>query len=473
MKTTNAWTANDHQALLERALPKQAAELRAAREAAEMAERLSRNPSTYSLEDAKRDLRVATDILAAKRAGEQVCVWEYTYKTESEIRARINLLIGEVEDKTVMLSELATLASETRARKLAPAIARRVAAQAAWHAAVDTMPSQQAVARKRSIRAKLAEVKDDLAGRKPGYVLGLLAGKNANKLAEKAKRAATRAHRAHEDALRPVFNAFAEAYHRCNFRGAKETGWVDRATGHVIRISLTTPEGWYAKPRTAQERPAPSASSDSDVVWDSRKTRSGTLSTHTFVLRPSWVEDVASHRFDVVDGCLTIDAGKRWAEDRAEVYTATWVRQGRGTSLVTESGVILRLDSQSPWVHGESFEAALRTAKRRASAERTERERSAQQRTRDAAIAAGNWAAVWPGVDLDVVMVTLDHSVAVGNCRTGSKAWVAAHMPERIDAESVSAAEVLAAAAEDHTSTRRMAVAAVHRAVLKSRKQAA
>lgn len=337
--------------------------------------------------------------------------------------------------------------------------------RAAWVDA--TLPSHAACARKRSSREKGKLVVDELASREPGWILVEQAKRRATREAVAWAKTSARYFRKHN----PTRDAFLAAYEQAGFRQAKVSAWVD-GTGHDTTVNLCDePTMTVGKRHDAR----PTALSSAETVWAGNgKCRSGVASKHDFWIRTSWVQDVLKNDLTLIDGCLTLDA-KEVPEARRygyEAHLATWVRQGRGTSLVVECGAIVRLSPASPWVHGTTVGSALSTARRRASSEALATVRADRQAARDAAIARADWSTVWPRVDLATVQVCLRDSLAVGNCESGSRAWVAKWMPDW-EGDCAPASAVLAAASQDDTSTRRLAVAAVHRAVLRSRKQAA
>jgi hypothetical protein len=334
--------------------------------------------------------------------------------------------------------QLAEMAGELNA----PVALRRTRAiAAALHAAAASLPSHQAMARRRATRARLASVVDPLASREAGWVLARQAERRAERVEAAARRRRDRA----ASALLPYYRA-------AGFREAVESSWVDRDTGHCVAVFVGEP----------------SCETEAETVWHSKKTRSGTLSTHRITVPATWARRVASRGIALVDGCLTLDAKaipRRKRGELAEAYEAMWCRQGRGTSLVEERGVIGRLSPAHPWVHGQTVAQVARTSRRRGAAHADEQRAEARR----AAIERGDWAAAWPGVDLDGVEVSWADSARAGNCETGSRGWVARHLPEYADADAAPATAVLRAAQQDRTETRRMAVAAVHRAVVRSR----
>jgi len=312
------------------------------------------------------------------------------------------------------------------------------------------LPSHSQMARVRAARLRnLQSRTDPLENRKSGWVLAKQEAKRAALI--KAKQSAER---------KSLAKAFMPYYNRADFRQAVASRWVDDA-GHSTSVYVAE-----------HHDRAPGVHSVANVVWDNKgKGRSGTASAHQFWLARNWPKRVAAKGIALIDGLLTLDAAPIKSKlpcATVEAYEAKWCGQSRGTYLYEGAGVILRLSPNDPWVHGPTIEGAYRVAKRRASDRRVNR-----QVMRDQAIESGDWSSVWPDLDLDAIQVCIKDSLSVGNCKPGTYAWVARHLPEYVDVDCAPATVVLAAAAKDNTSTRRLAVAAVHRAVLRSRKAAA
>lgn len=219
-----------------------------------------------------------------------------------------------------------------------------------------------------------------------------------------------------------------------------------------------------------------------DRVWSANGKWSGMdLNIHVRI-HTSFHREVVRRGCLVVDGLVTV-AAKPITDpalpEGAEALAATWLRQCRGLAFESQRGVMLRLTSGQPWVHGQDIASALRTAKRRAipaeelaeTASRRAQRLAERVAARDAAISEGRWAEVWPNADFDNIEVCISDSIRAGNCPEGTEEWVARWMPPEYEGkEKASARAVLEAASRDRTTTRRLAVAAVHRAILRSRK---
>ena len=221
--------------------------------------------------------------------------------------------------------------------------------------------------------------------------------------------------------LDPVREAALAAYESCSFRGCCSR-WVEKGE-HETRVVIDRRAG---------------AECDTKRVWSGNGKWSGLASSHKITIRASWRKNVESRGIAVVDGLLTLDA--RPAEDDLplrsgeEVLAATWVRQGRGTSLVGERGYLYRVtvpdqsgngnDLRSTWLHAPSLRAARAQASRRSDYTPTPSERtaavvrSARKRGEISRRAA------------------LRISKSCGLCRTGTLAWIETHFPGR-DAVSV------------------------------------
>lgn len=125
---------------------------------------------------------------------------------------------------------------------------------------------------------------------------------------------------------------------RANYRVAKQ--------GHDDRVKITT-----GTPHAASD-----TSADRSVYKGSFKGWAATISEHTYHVRETWLQDVHARGLATVDGLLVLDAQPVESSDGHEVYTAIVVEQGRGTSLNTVHGYIVR--------HGGevAFRATLRAA---------------------------------------------------------------------------------------------------------------
>lgn len=327
------------------------------------------------------------------------------------------------------------------------------------------LPHENLVRQAPDLRARLARVKRMLAPGSWGYgcvlvrarqehpgvpLARLLAdARRANSLRafsrelrkDLARREETRRERV-ASALAPVVLA---AWAQCGYRSPSER-WCDRA-GETVTIRV----GDRAR-----------VSSDSSRVWHSKKSfRGGTASEHILVVPESWNRDVANRTLAVVDGMLTLSAsplGAR-AERRlgAHVYVATWVEQSTGLTVRAREGYLAAAQTGDGLVavHGATSLGALRTlearirpdelaARRRAKTERAKARQAAQAPFRALRAALRAEPAAAPLLALLPVCaaiaagaleaeITLADSTpqTSGNCVSGTRDWVARHLPGR------------------------------------------
>lgn len=100
-----------------------------------------------------------------------------------------------------------------------------------------------------------------------------------------------------------------------------------------------------------------------DVYGGSFKGWSCRIQDTTITIPFSWVNRVQKRGLTFVDGLFTLDAAPVLAEG-CELYAATWLEQGRGTSLTARSGYIARIGDCS--YHAESAQKAVAGIKRKA-----------------------------------------------------------------------------------------------------------
>jgi hypothetical protein len=137
-------------------------------------------------------------------------------------------------------------------------------------------------------------------------------------------------------------------------------------------------------------------------------------------------------------------------------WTAAWCRQGKGTSLVTERGVIARL------ADGSTVHARDLTHARKLAAARVRAIRPGDGAQRAAGIDR------WTAAELAVEIRAAD-SIRAGNCPSGTADWIARHFAGR-DVATVGDVLRSAFATSDRV---RFAVAACLAAVRAARRAAA
>jgi hypothetical protein len=132
------------------------------------------------------------------------------------------------------------------------------------------------------------------------------------------------------------------AYDRADYRTAKHD--------HSFSIEIGVPSG--ASSDSGQARPSsvglPNAYTGFHVA----------TSSHALRVAPHWLATVKGRGLGTLDGLLTLECA---AEPDQSVgpyaYSAVWVRQGRGTSLITERGWLVQRADGS-WTHAGTVRAA-------------------------------------------------------------------------------------------------------------------
>lgn len=145
-------------------------------------------------------------------------------------------------------------------------------------------------------------------------------------------------------------------------------------------------------------------------------------SSHQLTVSPTWRRDVHDAGLAVVDGMLTL--GARPASGLPDAWEATWARQSKGTSLVTERGVIVLHEGRL--THARSLEHARKlrsTADLQIARAEKERRKAEEVTRRRAGLEA------WTERELET-RLTLDVSVQAGNCESGTLDWAHRHLPD-------------------------------------------
>lgn len=303
------------------------------------------------------------------------------------------------------------IACERLGAELAPAIARNIRGYV--YSAVSIEPAR-ILATLREQRAAASHVAEPapLAQRLEAYrahhavAARFASGVGARDVAERAVA------RLSADVLASgVMCAVREAYLECAFRRANGA-WAGGNHTVVVRLG------------------EPNALSSTDRVWSSNGKWSGLDSSHTVVVRATWRADVEARGLAVVSGMLTLGADELPCRSGEDAYAATWVRQGAGTALVVERGVLYRRDG-GEWVHGATLAGARATAARRAvpapeaaarqsaqAAARASRFRAALETV--AALCCADFLAAYGSETITLTRATAE---AAGNCYSGSLAW--------------------------------------------------
>lgn len=159
---------------------------------------------------------------------------------------------------------------------------------------------------------------------------------------------------------------------------------------------------------------------------------------YTICVSLDWILSVQSRGLEKIDGLYTLSAAPLLcATSGVELYSATWLRTGRGTELVTESGVIARHPASGTTYHAGSALEAERGMKRKLTAQaipqRVRDERRAQQveRKRAQLEKLAHQIARQDLSEIGHVTVTLSDSHRAGNCAPGTIAFRDQFLPGR------------------------------------------
>lgn len=191
---------------------------------------------------------------------------------------------------------------------------------------------------------------------------------------------------------------------------------VRSAVSYVARMSLDLSVSGSLRLKVSLTRdPArvgASSSTSRGEQYSRRCTYSKTDLDATFVVPHAWLSRVKRRNLDEVDGLLTLDAQALDSrEPGIEVFQATWVRQGRGKSLVVEHGVIARGHGEA--FHGKTYASALQGLRRKLSFSGL----SAEERTERAVASFVNrWGK-------DQREATIGDAQEIGACDYGIQSW--------------------------------------------------
>jgi len=160
---------------------------------------------------------------------------------------------------------------------------------------------------------------------------------------------------------------------RRHYRTMRRTRWCE---GSTIRVVAN------ADPGTRHE---------SRRWWDKGDKYPTTSSYIRANVAPDWLRSVQPWRLAVVDGLVTTHAVLDSTQGDISVYRASWLRQGRGVSLISESGAIARHAATGMTYHGRTPSVALAGLRRKmreqglSPDDRRERDAAAAERARERA----------------------------------------------------------------------------------------
>ena len=195
--------------------------------------------------------------------------------------------------------------------------------------------------------------------------------------------------------------------------------------------------------------------------WSSNKKWSGNSVAHRVNVPPTWLQRVAYRKLACLDGLVTLDAKVDSRHEDCVVYAATWIRQGKGLALRTESGWVAT-DGKSHHYHSTSSAKAAATGVRRklADAEKSPEEIAAIEDQRERARAerrriraekrARSIAKLTERIrrydmgSVGHVVVSLKDSYRAGNCKPGTLDFRDKLFSDERDSASIT--EIVAAA---------------------------
>lgn len=154
-------------------------------------------------------------------------------------------------------------------------------------------------------------------------------------------------------------------------------------------------------------------------------------------VQPQWTIQVDQRGLAKVDGLPTLAALPVETETEGEeVFRAKWLERGRGFAVHTREGYIVRrtVGEGVYTAHAPSIAGARALITRQLpESHRAVTERQARLAAKIEAMQAELRAKLESGRlnGCAQVVVTIADSLAVGNCGTGTRAWIAAHFPGR------------------------------------------
>lgn len=258
-----------------------------------------------------------------------------------------------------------------------------------------------------------------------------------------------------------------------------------RARSAWRNAGLPLPHSRWCAPQWVVATDAPDGEATASVATErgwvdySSRERHEALVTATIAMRlpRCWRTRVSERELAVIDGLLTLDARPvEGAPAGTELYSATWVRTGRGHSVVVARGFVARRAQTA--VHGSTARGALATLRQRTG--EADADLSAQAAKARLALAValglvpGAVEAALAGVATATLRslrsglgarVTLGHSEAAGNCAAGTLDWAARH----VEGEATATARQVLLAAITSGDRVRLAVAACVAAIRAAR----
>ena len=227
-----------------------------------------------------------------------------------------------------------------------------------------------------------------------------------------------------------------DRFRRSGFRDACCGDTLIVQFGPVASVARRTSEGWKD--------------------YKSHGYRMGITDQRTLLTVPSdWTTRIARRGLDSTAGLFTLDASPIAGDfgPGVEVYAASWIRQGRGTALETERGVIACHRPTGTTYHSTKSDpkSAVSGLRRQLKQQTTPPELlDAQRQARAAARQARRSEQVAGLVDrvrkydlaeIEAVRVSLEDSHRAGNCKPGTLAFADRFFPDR-DTEETTIGEI-------------------------------
>jgi hypothetical protein len=189
----------------------------------------------------------------------------------------------------------------------------------------------------------------------------------------------------------------------------------------------------------------PGCSSTTERTWSRNKKWSANSQYVCIPVMPGWLTHVEGRGLAAPGGLLTTHLKLIHKEGRFDVYEASWVRQGRGVNIYSESGMMVvdtingfEMSAGNRVYHtttAKSATAAIAAYRRHNSREAiTDEQRSERQRRRQASRQVAftklyDKIARWDIDDIKDVEVIRGDSLKAGNCVPGTDQFIERFFP--------------------------------------------
>lgn len=153
---------------------------------------------------------------------------------------------------------------------------------------------------------------------------------------------------------------------------------------------------------------------DWNLYRGSYKGWAATVTNTTITIPTDWRIRVQRQGLAVVDGMMTLDAGRiEGAPEGVDLFAATWGEQGRGYTVTVQRGYIARQGATA--YHGATPDKALAGLRRKLAGA----EWAAKLRAADLSALMGRLT----DADLDGATVRISDARAIGACEYGIRSW--------------------------------------------------